>query len=226
MGTYTTNYNLFMPTVGETGWGTLVNTNFSTIDSTMKGLNDRITAVENEVNGALSCTSVTTSGKITGNGGIAGTIGTFSGAVTGSTINGATITSTKFNGATIAANGNITAGTYNGVVIKSSGTITVTPTSSIAGYVPVALSGENNHEYGYLTLLPLYGSVKYSGSINFVSTSNTNIVYMHYWTGANATHEELRMSSNTTTNISFTNIPYLFVSGANYDIKFYGFTLT
>ena len=86
MGTYTTNYQLYMPTVGETGWGTLVNTNFSTIDSTMKSLNTRLTAVENEVNGALSCTSVTTSGKITGNGGIVGTTGTFSGAVTASNI--------------------------------------------------------------------------------------------------------------------------------------------
>ena len=46
MGTYTTNYNLFMPTVGETGWGTLVNGNFTTIDTTMKGLNTRIGALE------------------------------------------------------------------------------------------------------------------------------------------------------------------------------------
>lgn len=81
MGTYTTNYQLYMPTVGETGWGALVNGNFTTIDTTMKSLSNRIIAVENEVNGALSCTSVTTSGKITGNGGIAGTTGTFSGAV-------------------------------------------------------------------------------------------------------------------------------------------------
>ena len=70
MGTYTTNYNLFMPTVGETGWGTLVNGNFTTIDTTMKSLSNRITTVENEVNGALSCTSVTA------------TTGTFSGTVT------------------------------------------------------------------------------------------------------------------------------------------------
>ena len=83
MGTYTTNYSLFMPTVGETGWGTLVNGNFETIDTTMKGLDNRIVAIENEVNGALSCTSIITSGAITGNGGIAGTTGTFSGAVTG-----------------------------------------------------------------------------------------------------------------------------------------------
>ena len=81
MGTYTTNYQLYMPSVGETGWGILVNGNFTTIDTAMKGLSNRITVVENEVNGALSCTSVTTSGKITGNGGIAGTTGTFSGAV-------------------------------------------------------------------------------------------------------------------------------------------------
>ena len=64
MGTYTANYNLFMPTVGETGWGTLVNTNFSTIDTAMKSLSNRVTAVENEVNGNLSCTSVTASGTI------------------------------------------------------------------------------------------------------------------------------------------------------------------
>ena len=98
MGTYTTNYNLFMPTVGETGWGELVNGNFTTIDTTMKSLSNRITtcesygtritAIENEVNGNLNCTSVTTSGKITGNGGIAGTTGTFSGAVTGTIFNG------------------------------------------------------------------------------------------------------------------------------------------
>ena len=47
MGTYTTNYNLFMPTVGETGWGELVNGNFTTIDTTMKGLNNRIETLEN-----------------------------------------------------------------------------------------------------------------------------------------------------------------------------------
>lgn len=48
MGTYTTNYNLFMPSIGEQGWGTLVNGNFSTIDTTMKGLNTRIGTLETE----------------------------------------------------------------------------------------------------------------------------------------------------------------------------------
>ena len=40
MGTYTTNKNLFMPTVGETGWGALVNENFSTIDTFLKPITE------------------------------------------------------------------------------------------------------------------------------------------------------------------------------------------
>lgn len=82
MGTYTTNYNLFMPTVGEQGWGDLVNTNFSTIDTTMKGLSNsigtlesKISDVEGEVRGNLSCTSVTTSGNLTVGGMIIGNFG-------------------------------------------------------------------------------------------------------------------------------------------------------
>ena len=68
MGTYTANYQLYMPTVGEQGWGDLMNGNLTTIDTTMAGLNTRLTAVESEVNGNLSCTSVTTSGTITSTG--------------------------------------------------------------------------------------------------------------------------------------------------------------
>lgn len=48
MGTYTTNYNLFMPSVGEQGWGELVNGNFTTIDTTMARLNTRIGTLETE----------------------------------------------------------------------------------------------------------------------------------------------------------------------------------
>ena len=35
MGTYTTRYNLYMPTVGEQGWGTLVNENCQKIDTAL-----------------------------------------------------------------------------------------------------------------------------------------------------------------------------------------------
>lgn len=48
MGTYTTNYNLFLPTIGEQGWGELVNGNFTTIDVAMKGLDTRIGTLESE----------------------------------------------------------------------------------------------------------------------------------------------------------------------------------
>ena len=49
MGTYTTNYNLFMPSIGEQGWGDLVNGNFSTIDTAMKGLDTRVGTLETEM---------------------------------------------------------------------------------------------------------------------------------------------------------------------------------
>lgn len=44
MGTYTANYNLFLPTIGEQGWGDLINGNFTTIDTTLKSLSNSIGA--------------------------------------------------------------------------------------------------------------------------------------------------------------------------------------
>ena len=91
MGTYTANYQLYMPSIGEQGWGDLMNGNLTTIDTTMKSLNtrmgtaennitsldsrldtvetygSRITAIENEVNGNLSCTNVTATNTLTAN---------------------------------------------------------------------------------------------------------------------------------------------------------------
>ena len=119
MGTYTTNYNLFLPTIGEQGWGTLVNGNFSTIDSTMAGLNTRLTAVENEVNGALSCTSVTTSGKVTANGGIGTTSLTTS----------STITSTGLIAANGGVKGNLTGNASTATKLNKTVTIGVSSTT-------------------------------------------------------------------------------------------------
>ena len=50
MGTYTTNYQMYMPSIGEQGWGELVNNNFSTIDTTIKGLSNNIGTLETEIN--------------------------------------------------------------------------------------------------------------------------------------------------------------------------------
>ena len=64
MGTYTTNYNLFMPTIGEQGWGELVNGNFTTIDATMKGFDDVLSKM------TWDGDNVTFPGIVTANGGI------------------------------------------------------------------------------------------------------------------------------------------------------------
>lgn len=48
MGTYTANYQLYMPTVGEQGWGELINGNYQTIDTTMKSLSNRLTTCESK----------------------------------------------------------------------------------------------------------------------------------------------------------------------------------
>ena len=48
MGIYTTHYNLFLPSIGEQGWGDLINGNFSIIDTTMKGLDTRVGTLEAE----------------------------------------------------------------------------------------------------------------------------------------------------------------------------------
>ena len=87
MGTYTNNYQLYMPTVGETGWGTLINGNYQTIDTTMKGLSDRTTVLENTdvtfntrvtaiedvvSNGDVNSSAINNSGIITSTGGFKG----------------------------------------------------------------------------------------------------------------------------------------------------------
>ena len=69
MGTYTTNYNLFLPTIGEQGWGDLVNGNFETIDNTMSGLNTRMGTLETETN-AVAQRVGTLEGKVSTGGSI------------------------------------------------------------------------------------------------------------------------------------------------------------
>ena len=63
MGTYTTNYNLFLPTIGEQGWGDLVNGNFATIDATMKGLDMRVGTLETETDAVEERVTVLEAGK-------------------------------------------------------------------------------------------------------------------------------------------------------------------
>lgn len=146
MGTYTTNYNLFMPTIGEQGWGTLINGNFIAIDTAMNGLNTRLTTVENEVNGALSCTSVTTSGTITSNG-----VLNANGGVNGGAITGTTITATnKFSGILYGkiyvdgqystSGGITTAASCPAQSVSSTTTATTSSTITVGGYTYPTIS--------------------------------------------------------------------------------------
>ena len=66
MGTYTTNYNLFMPSIGEQGWGDLVNGNFTTIDTAMKGLDARIGTLETDTDAVEERVTVIENGDISG----------------------------------------------------------------------------------------------------------------------------------------------------------------
>jgi len=49
MGTYTPNYNLYKPDIGETGWGDLVNQNFDTIDAQMQNNRNDINNILNNL---------------------------------------------------------------------------------------------------------------------------------------------------------------------------------
>ena len=43
LGTYTPNYNLYMPSIGEQGWGELVSNNFEILDTNLNNLQTQIT---------------------------------------------------------------------------------------------------------------------------------------------------------------------------------------
>ena len=214
MGTYTTNYNLFMPSIGEQGWGELVNRNFTTIDATMKGLDtrlttvetygSRITAIENEVNGNLNCTSVTTS-KINGGwhyltpviyfNSTSGLDGTF----TFKTGKGSTITeqnlSNGFNTPTLSlSNNGLPSAAYlkNGIYRNAPGSYNVSGNITIRG-VLISLNAVVNN---YNVTATVYANGVSSGSktinmngastwnIDFTIPATTTSVYVHFKTSS------------------------------------------
>lgn len=127
MGTYTTNKELFMPTVGEQGWGELVNNNFSTIDTFLKpiaisGNTYTFTGnlVGNQSGGSISATSINNSGTLTQTG-----ASTFMGKIT--------------------ANGGIETKALTATSISNSGTLTQTGTSTFDGKI-TANGGVNDYE--------------------------------------------------------------------------------
>lgn len=113
MGTYTTNKNLYMPTVGEQGWGTLVNGNFETIDTFLKPISlsgSTYTFTGNQTGGSINATSITNSGTLTQTG-----TSTFTGKIT--------------------ANGGIGTKALTTTSISNSGALTQTGASTFTGLI-------------------------------------------------------------------------------------------
>ena len=231
MGTYTTNKNLFMPSVGETGWGTLVNGNFETIDNFLKPITvsgSTYTFTGNQTGGSISATSITNSGtltntgKITANGGIETTIltasstSTFTGKITAnggigttSLTTSSTITSTGkitgnggIAGTTGTFSGAVTGASFNGIVLKSSGSITVTP---ISGSFILPKASSDAFFTGMLTILPPVSNAVYSGSLTLTPSGSS--ASLMYFDGSSAERKTKSISSTTT--FSFSNIPFL-----------------
>lgn len=177
MGTYTANKNLYMPTVGEQGWGTLMNTNLSTIDNflkpiTVSGSTYTFTGnhVGNQSGGSISATSITNSGTLTNTG-----TSTFTGKITG---NGGIGTTSLTTSSTITSTGQIVA---NGGV-KGKLNVSVTPSSTYNSftyrlYDYAYWNSSNQYTYNNEVFHPItlsFGSVL-SGSIGAYISSTTNL---------------------------------------------------
>ena len=169
MGTYTTNKNLFMPTVGETGWGELVNGNFSTIDTflkpiTISGSTYTFTGnhVGNQSGGSVSATSITNSGTLTQTG-----TSTFTGKITG---NGGIGTTSLTTSSTITSTGLITAN--GGVKGNLTGNVTGNTTGLLFVKGTVGTSGDVN----YATL----AAQNFTGNENMSSTNPGSFTVNNY----------------------------------------------
>ena len=192
MGTYTTNKNLFMPSIGEQGWGTLVNGNFSTIDTFLKPITvsgSTYTFTGNQTGGSVSATSISNSGtltqtgastftgKITGNGGIGTTSLTTSRTITSTgkiTGNGGIGTTSLTTSSTITSTGKITAN--GGVVGKLEGFLFVKGT--------VGTSGDEN--YATCAAQTLTITASHDSSSSYLSTyinkyGITSLPKRHTW---------------------------------------------
>lgn len=185
MGTYTTNKELFMPTVGEQGWGTLVNGNFETIDSflkpiTVSGSTYTFTGnhVGNQSGGSISATSITNSGILTNTG-----TSTFTGKITangGIGTTSLTTSSTITSTGKITANGGIGCKALTATSISNSGNMTNTGTLTSTGkiYANGGIEGVTSmvteSVYANVIYLPLKtsGTVKVFG-VNALNASNS-----------------------------------------------------
>lgn len=201
----------------------------------------RLANITKEVDGALSCASVTTSGNITSggtitstgkinaNGGLAVTSLTASGTITATGIinangglalsgdlntgkvNGATITSTKFNGGTINSSGDYSGrkGTFSGAVTANKFDQSAVHTIS-SGTPNTSLSGDALKS-GCLLIFTLPNTItNYTGNVKIYNGhSNNQSIYVRKGSGNGI--ETVSITSKTTQTISFSNVDSLYV---------------
>ena len=206
MGTYTTNKNLFMPSVGEQGWGTLVNENFSTIDTFLKPITvsgSTYTFTGNQTGGTISATSITNSGtltntgKITANGGIGTTSLTTS----------STITSTGLITANSGLKGNLTGnvtGNVSGSATSLNKTVTIGVSSTSISFVAAAP----------FVIGPWIYGVKYSGSVK--ATASWGGLQVRILTGTSWSTKTIGNTGSTTQStatVTFSNANFVIVVG-------------
>ena len=239
MGTYTTNKELYKPSVGENGWGTLVNGNFETIDNFLKPITvsgSTYTFTGNHVGnlsgGSISATSIsnsgtlTNTGKITANGGIGTTSLTTSSTITSTgkiTANGGIVTK-ALTATTGTFSGAVTGASFNSIPIKTSGTITVTPTNT---YYNIPSSSDYNTSPIILPFLP--GSATYTGSIKVKMQTGSSGTAFSYATDKESSGY-ISLDVGEIYTISFSGVKWLRVSYSRSGLIDYctmsGFTLS
>ena len=204
MGTYTANKNLYMPTVGEQGWGTLMNGNLETIDNFLKPITESdgtYTFTGNQTGGSISATSITNSGtltstgKITANGGIGTTSLTTSGTITSTGkitssnviqcqkvyVDGKIVTTQMSNYNPIYAETAVQSTTQN---FPNSGTTVATSTLTVSGYETVSITYPVRVGCG--VYVPAASNV-ISGSLpsSVSRTATLNLLNSEGWTAEN-----------------------------------------
>ena len=173
MGTYTTNYQLYMPSIGEQGWGELVNGNFSTIDTflkpiTISGSTYTFTGnhVGNQSGGTITATKITNSGTLTQTG-----TSTFTGKITA---NGG-IGTKALSATSISNSGNMTnTGTLTstGKIYANGGIEGVTTLDKVVN-VSAASTYVDYCRHAVVNILPYIPGVLYTGVVA-CCTANSN----------------------------------------------------
>lgn len=196
----------------------------------IKGLTTFQNAVQ--VNGALHVEGSINNVNIADNGEI-----TTAQGVNGADFNGAKITSTKFNGATINTSGDysgrkgtfsgaVTGASFNNVVLKT-GVLTVTPTSGTFNIPSHTESSSGELSHGNLTVLSLQPNTTYSGNLKF-RNSNTADRVLIYWNNTQNQGYRVILPANSDYTLTFNNIKYLIVTTTDTGgtVTMYNFTIS